>query len=136
MIINVSEAANLAIHALTFIASHRDLEPVSTGLVAKELGASENHLSKVFQRLTKAGLVRSVRGPSGGFGLATPPEEITLLMIYETMDGAFKRESCLLNHAKCDRENCVFGGLVSDIQNQVDEQFSNTTLADLVEPNN
>ena len=133
MIFNLSEAANLAIHALTYIANHKELEPVSTGLVAKELGASENHLSKVFQRLTKAGLVKSVRGPGGGFFLALPPEKITLREIYETIDGTLRRGNCLLNHPKCDRETCVFGGLVSDIQDQVDDHFSNTTLANLIE---
>jgi Rrf2 family protein len=118
---------------MAFIADHKELEPVSTGLVAKELGASENHLSKVFQRLTKAGLVKSVRGPGGGFYLASPPEDITLQQIYETIDGTLKRNSCLLNHPKCDRETCVFGGLVSDIQERVSSHFSSTTLANLVE---
>ena len=133
MIFNISEAANLAIHALTYLANNPQLQPVSTGHVAQELGASENHLSKVFQRLTKSGLVSSVRGPSGGFSLAWDPGEITLREIYEAIDGALTKDNCLLGHPSCDRDTCVFGDLVTNISSQVDNHFTNTTLKDLIE---
>ncbi|MDJ0761481.1 MAG: Rrf2 family transcriptional regulator [Myxococcota bacterium] len=133
MVFNISEAANLGIHALTYIANNPNQHPVSTGRVAEAIGASENHLSKVFQRLTKAGLVHSIRGPKGGFVLAHLPKEITILNIYEAIDGALGKGSCLLNQTACDRERCVFGDLVSQIQHRVDDYFSKTTLADLVE---
>lgn len=130
---NVSEAANLAIHALTYLANNTDLQPVSTGHVAQALGASNNHLSKVFQRLTKVGLVKSIRGPQGGFYLAWEPKDITLLEIYEAIDGALGTDSCLLGHTSCDRKHCVFGDLVPSIHKQVHQHFSNTTLEDLIE---
>jgi Rrf2 family transcriptional regulator, nitric oxide-sensitive transcriptional repressor len=133
MIFHLSEAANLAIHALNHLASNSDLQPISTIQVAEALGASNNHLSKVFQRLTKVGLVTSIRGPRGGFCLAWDPKDVTLLEIYEAIDGPLGKDSCLLGHEECDRETCVFGGLVTNIQSQVDKYFSNTTLADLIE---
>ena len=133
MIFKISEAANLGIHALTYLANNPEAQPVSTGLVAEQLDASENHLSKVFQRLTKAGLVKSVRGPSGGFSLAWAPEQITLLEIYEAIDGALKEEACMLGHPACDRSECVFGDLISTIHDKVNDHLSKTTLRDLVE---
>ncbi|MCP4603672.1 MAG: Rrf2 family transcriptional regulator [Proteobacteria bacterium] len=133
LIFNISEAANLAIHALTYLANNPEMQPVSTGQVAEVLEASENHLSKVFQRLTKAGLVKSIRGPKGGFFLAWEPESITLLEIYEAIDGKLSEGSCLFGQPVCDRNNCVFGDLVSGIQKQVSSHFSQTTLGDLVE---
>ena len=133
MNIRVSEAANLAIHALAYLANNPDLQPASTKQVAEVLEASDNHLSKVFQRLTKAGLVKSIRGPRGGFSLAWAPEDVTLLEIYESIDGTLSRESCLLGHSSCDRNSCVFGDMVSDIQDQVYNHFSKTTLEDLIE---
>ncbi len=133
MIFNISEAANLAIHALTYLANNPDLQPISTGQVAEALDASDNHLSKVFQRLTKVGLVKSIRGPRGGFYLAWEPGDITLLEIYEAIDGVLGENSCLLDHPSCDRETCVFGDLVSNIQNKVNNHFKNTTLAHLIE---
>ena len=133
MIINVSEAANLAIHALAYLANHPEEQPVSTGTVAENLQASEAHLSKVFQRLAKVGLVKSIRWPSGGFSLAWEPSAITLQEIYEAIDGPVSKGNCLLNNTECDRKECVFGDLVSSLHKQVDDHFSNTTLADLVE---
>ncbi len=133
MIFNVSEAANLAIHSMTYLANNPDLQPISTGQVAEELEASDNHLSKVFQRLTKVGLVKSIRGPRGGFYLAWEPKDITLLEIYEAIDGVLGKNSCLLGHSSCDRKSCVFGDLVSNVQDQVAIHFSKTTLQDLIE---
>lgn len=133
MIINISEAANLALHAMVYLASNQKATPVSTGHVATQLEASEAHLSKVFQRLTKVGLVKSVRGPKGGFALSWKPSEITLLSIYEAIDGAISNSDCLLGHPACDRRECIFGNLVTEVRKQVDSHFSKTTLADLVE---
>ncbi len=133
MIINISEAANLAMHALTYIVNHPDESPVSTGHVAKAMDASEAHLSKVFQRLTKMGLVKSIRGPKGGFTLAKDPKDITLLEIYEALDGTLSNQDCLFGHPVCDRQYCVFGDLISNVHDQIDDHFTHTTLASLIE---
>ena len=134
MILNISEAANLGIHALAYLAKRQDPAPVATAQVAASLGVSEAHLSKVFQRLTRAGLVRSVRGPRGGFVLAKGPDEITLLETYEAIDGRLRRDdTCMLGSRDCALDNCVFGNLLEDVHAQVDEHFSKTTLADLLD---
>jgi Rrf2 family nitric oxide-sensitive transcriptional repressor len=133
MILNISEAANLAMHALTYMANHPDLEPATTSHVAATLSASEAHMSKVFQRLTKVGLVRSIRGPKGGFSLAKDPAEITLLDIYESIDGKLTGQDCLFGHPVCNRKYCVFGDLITNVNDQIDDHFSTTTLGDLVE---
>lgn len=134
MILNFSEAFNIAIHALTFLASRGLAQPASTSLVAISLGVSEAHLSKVFQRLTKAGFVTPVRGPRGGFKLARPPASVKLLEIYETIDGAVLKDGhCLLEGNECTRWSCVYGNLLKHVSAQVDDYFSRTTLADLAE---
>jgi len=132
VILNISEAANLAIHAMTYLASHADEAPVPAGRVARSLEASEAHLSKVLQRLAKTGLVKSLRGPRGGFSLARPPESVNLLEIYEAVDGSLATSDCLFGHRSCDRPGCVFGNLLADVRERVDGHFSTTSLADLV----
>ena len=127
----MSEAANLAIHAMGYLASVEPTTAVSTSLVAKQLEASEAHLSKVFQRLNKAGLVKSIRGPKGGFILAKAPHRISLLEIYQVIDGVLKNDTCVLGRKKCEYEACVFGTLITDVQKQFKDHFSNTTLADI-----
>lgn len=129
----VSEAANLAIHAVTYLAARHRSEPVSTAQVAQYYGVSEAHLSKVFQRLTKAGFVKSIRGPRGGFVLADDPAAITLKQVYESIDGPLSRRShCLLGKQSCGLKTCIFGDLMHNIHRQVDDHLSGTTLADLV----
>jgi len=132
MILNITEAANLALHSLVFLANHQDDWPISTARAAAPFSASEAHLNKVFQRLKKSGLVDSVRGPRGGFVLAREPREITLLEIFEAMDGPLPREHCLLGRQACTLDSCIFGNLLPTIHGMVSEHFSKTTLADLI----
>lgn len=133
MILNITEAANLALHSLVYLANHQEAWPISTARAAAPFSASEAHLNKVFQRLNKSGLVKSVRGPRGGFVLARGPAEITLLEIFEAMDGPLPREHCLLGNEVCSLGNCIFGGLLPAIHGMVSDHFSGTTLADLME---
>ena len=93
--LRISEAASLAIHAMAVVAGKPE-EVHSTHGVATALGVSEAHLAKVMQRLTRAGLVSSVRGPKGGFVLARPAAEVTLLAIFEAIEGHLEPKGCLL----------------------------------------
>ena len=68
-LINISEAASLALHGLVLIAKNQPLR-MNVKVLAEELNASQTHLAKVFQKLSKAGLVKSLRGPAGGFELS------------------------------------------------------------------
>ena len=108
-----------------------DARPAATAQVARQLRASEHHLAKVMQRLTRAGLVRSTRGPHGGFRLARPALQISLLEIYEAIEGPVGPTHCLIDSAACERSPCVLGGLVRSVQEQVRRRFAQTTLQDL-----
>jgi len=134
LILNFSEAFNIAIHALSYLVSQPPKKPVPTAQVAESLGVSEAHLSKVFQRLARARLVKAVRGPKGGFLLARDASSIKLHEIHETIDGKILNESdCMLEESDCTRNNCVFGNLLSSVNEEVGEYFKKTTLADLAE---
>ena len=67
-LIRMSEATALGLHTMAAVA-RRD-EPTPAAQIAEELHASEAHLSKVLQRLVRGGLLRSKRGPFGGYTLA------------------------------------------------------------------
>ena len=104
----MSEAASLALHTMAVLA--REPEKVhSTRDVAATLGVSEAHLAKVMQRLTHARLVRSIRGPRGGFELARPGDEVTLRDVYEAIDAPLVLSGCLLGRAKCIGRGCLLG---------------------------
>jgi Rrf2 family protein len=130
--IKISDAASIAIHAVTLLAARKD-EMVTTPEVAKRLEVSEAHLSKVMQRLARAGLVSSVRGPGGGFSLTRNPNKITLLQVYESIDGQISYSNCLFDTAICDSDNCVFGELLGNVNKQVKTYLSKTTLFDVAD---
>lgn len=130
-IIQISEAASLALHG-TGLLAYNDRR-MSIHEISEIINASEAHLSKVFQRLVREGLVRSVRGPGGGFELTRPPEEITLLEVYSAIEGIPSSDTCLLRTASCPFKRCIFGDLIKDLTKRFLEHLENTTLGELAE---
>jgi len=126
----VTDATSLGMHAMVFLAANPD-STFTTGEIASVLHASKAHLSKVLQRLARAGLVKSVSGPGGGYTPGIPPGGISLLMIYETIDGPFAPDDCLLSVRICGGKKCIFGGLLKDFNKQVRDYFKRTKLSDL-----
>ena len=128
-LLRISEAASLALHSMAVLAGSEGR--VSTGEIASLLGASEHTLSKVMQQLARSGLIRSHRGPGGGFVLWRPENEITLLEIFEAVEGPLGESGCLLEKPVCDGKACVLGGLLESVHEQVKDYFSKTTLDQL-----
>lgn len=124
-----SEGVNLAIHALSYLAS-RVNESVTVAAIAEDLEVSRDHLSKVLQRLSKVRLVSAQRGPRGGYVLARKPGEVTLREVIEALEGPWHRPHCLLGGSICGGA-CVLHQLTGDVHRQVREKLESTTLADL-----
>jgi len=123
-LLNISEGAYLAMHSLALIASKQP-ERLSVKNLAEELNASQAHLAKVFQKVSKAGLVTSVRGPAGGFILDKPAEDISFLDIYEIIEGKVNLGDCPLGKNRCSFNMCIFNNdfnrISRDIYNTYDK---------------
>ena len=131
--LRVSEAASLGMHAMVRLAAE-DEHRVAMADIAEEFDVSAAHLAKVLQRLAKAGFVQAVRGPGGGYVLAQPAADITLLDVYEAIEGECDPASCLLAEAVCGGgECCLLGGLIERVNQEVESCMSETTLAELVQ---
>lgn len=130
--LRISEAASLALHATTLLAANCN-RPLSTKEIAAKLRASEAHLSKVLQRLGKVGLVDSTRGPKGGFCLAKAADDISLLEVYEAIEGPLQDSVCLLGEPVCQGEECILGGLLEMVNQQAREHLGGTFLSDLAD---
>lgn len=128
--LRVSDAAALALHAAVLLAVNEG-QTVSTAEIAEVFNASDAHLSKVLQRLHKVGLVASTRGPKGGFRLARPAEEITLLDVYEAIEGELNDASCLFSTPVCDGTTCILGDLLVNVNTQVRAHMTGSRLSDL-----
>jgi len=104
----ISQASAYALHALMYLARHVTQLPVTSKVMAKAEGMPAGYLAKVLQQLVKAGFVRSVRGRERGYIFAKPPEEISRLDLFQTMDGEPLFDDCPLRHCTCGgtRQNC------------------------------
>jgi Rrf2 family protein len=129
-ILKISEAASLALHTTVILAANPN-RLISTKKLASQLHASEAHLSKVLQRLEKADIVNSTRGPKGGFKLKNLSDKITLLDVYEAIDGNFSPSNCLFDENLCNG-NCIMGNLLEELNTQVRDYLSKTKLNSLV----
>jgi len=109
-----------------------DGERLSVHQIADKLSISADHLSKVMQRLAKAGLVDSIRGPGGGFALTKASGKVRLLDIYEAIEGKFEHAGCILPKGVCMGKKCILGGLLGTVNEEVYKYLSETTLKDCV----
>lgn len=128
-LVNISEGASLALHSMVIVAKSSPLRK-NVKQLAEELNASQNHLAKVYQKLSKSGLVKSVRGPAGGFELNKRAEEISFLEIYEVIEGKVKLGGCPLNKEKCPFSKCIFTKEVNKVSAQLYETMQNIKLSD------
>jgi len=126
-VLKISEAAILALHSMAYLAT-KPGKLSSTKEIATKLRSSEAHLSKVLQRLSKTGLVKSIRGPKGGFILGKASDEISLLEIYESIDGQLVSSKCLFGDPFYSADACILGGLLGAIDEQVREYLTGTKL--------
>jgi Rrf2 family transcriptional regulator, nitric oxide-sensitive transcriptional repressor len=128
--LRISEAANLALHTMVLLAGIGD-KRYSVRQIARTMCASEAHLAKVLQRLSRAGLVESARGPKGGFTLARRPDEITLLDVLETIDGPFEPQDCLMRGRLCGEFGCLFGDLLGEMNERIRKYLDGRNLEDV-----
>jgi Rrf2 family protein len=89
----LSRASSYALAYLAHLAREKPDKPVPSHEVARELDLPERFLLKVLTPLVSMGILRSVKGPNGGYSLARPPKDITLLEVIEAVDGQLRSEA-------------------------------------------
>ncbi|MBD3265928.1 Rrf2 family transcriptional regulator [bacterium] len=126
----LSNALFMAFHSLAIISKARDRK-LTTANIATALGVSFNHLQKVHQKLVHAGIIRSVRGPGGGFELNKPASEITLFDVFIAVEGQYADCECLLQPG--DRlidhsSHCVLGDFLQQLDQLIKNHLQTVTL--------
>lgn len=129
-LINISEASSIAIHAVVIVAKSGELLNVTQ--LAEMTGFSRNHMAKILQQLAKYNFLESSRGPKGGFILKRKPEEISLLEIYEAIEGTIDEEHTFHSCKSCELDHCVFGGMSQKLTADFKEYLQNTTVSKLL----
>jgi Rrf2 family protein len=129
----LSSTAQQAVYAVLSIAQLERDEPVRVDEIASMMGSPRNYLSKTLHLLTRAGVLKSERGPRGGFRLASPPDRLSLARIIAPFEPPGKRR-CLVGRASCsDARPCPAHHRWKEIAGSVDDFFKKTTVADLID---
>jgi Rrf2 family protein len=129
-IVRVSDAFTLAVHAVILLAAEPGRR-ISAGAVSRRFRVSGAHLAKVMHTLARAGLVGAARGPHGGAWLTRPAGQVTLLQVYEAIEGPMRMEGCLLAPGGCGGACCRLGSRLAAANDELRALFARTTLADL-----
>lgn len=131
--LTLPQTAEYALRAVYFIAESPDDAPVRVDDVAEALKIPRNYLSKTLHQLARAGVLRSTRGPLGGFQLAKPADRLTLMEVVGPFLPAEGR-ACVLGRATCsDAAPCAAHHRWKLVSERMRTFFGGTTIADLVE---
>jgi len=128
-LIHISEAASLAIHSLALIASSK--VRLNAKKIAEILHVSQNHLAKILQVLAKNEYLTSNRGPGGGFILKKNAGEVSMLEVYQLIEGNVECQFCGIADNVCPFISCIFGGKPDKLTNEFVEYLNNTKISDL-----
>ncbi len=127
-IFSLSEAGSIAIHSMVLIAkSDNSLNVVK---IAERTGASKHHVAKVLQRLAKDDFLDSNRGPHGGFRLKRAPDQISLLQIYEAIEGKIVVNNCPMDNPICPFNKCIMGTTITAMTSDFKEYLDTQKLSD------
>jgi len=96
----ITRDTDYAIRALAYIAGHQERIVSATELVRK-IRMPRPFLRKILQNLDKKGLLKSYKGKGGGFALAVPPDEISILGLIKIFQGPFKLNECFFKKHLC-----------------------------------
>lgn len=128
----VTREGDYGIRSVLYLA-RQPLKKVSfVNEISEEYKIPRSFLAKILQKLVKAKLVRSYRGVKGGFSLAKPAHEVTVLDVLEAIEGKLALNICLTDKKKCIfSKHCPTHFLWGNVQSKIAETLKKTTFEDL-----
>ena len=134
----ISTKGRYALRIMVDLAQHDGEEPVSVRAIAQRQDISGKYMEQIISVLTRAGLLRSVRGAQGGYHLAYAPSEITVGMILRATEGDLAPAECVLDGAQhCDRRGaCPSRTVFSKVYSAINEVIDGVTLLELMPESN
>ena len=130
-VVNITEAASIGLHSMVLITQTKG--QINVNEIAERTASSKFHIAKILQKLVKDNYLISHRGPSGGFMLAKPPETISLLNIYECIEGEINLAECPINKPTCPFSKCIFGKLTIKMTREFRDYLDSKYLSDFVD---
>ena len=132
----LSTKGRYAVMAVVDLAKRGEGGPMSLAEIAGRQEISLSYLEQLFARLRKSGIVKSVRGPGGGYALAYSADEMRISDIIIAVDEPIKATRCKADSPSgCMQNNarCITHDLWSELTNQIHLYLSSVTVMDVCE---
>lgn len=131
----ISTRGRYALRLMIDLATNNDGNPIRIKDVAERQGISDKYLEQIISVLNKAGYVKSLRGPQGGYVLRKKPEEYTVGMILRLTEGSLAPVACVEeDETDCPRQKrCYTYVLWKKINNAINDVVDTVTIKDLVD---
>lgn len=132
----LSTKGRYGLRAMIDLARYADKEPVSIGSIALRQDISERYLEQLVALLKKAGLVKSIRGASGGYVLAKPRAEISVGDVLRALEGSLEPVKCAAFYSEegCGSAgSCVTKYVWQKINDSINQTVDEMNLKALVE---
>jgi len=132
--VKITTRGRYAVMALVSLAASSRGNPVPIQAIARRESIPEPYLQQLFLRLRKKNLVKSVRGPGGGFILARHPSAITVGEIIRTAEGKTDRVGCRHSGRRCGMiDRCRTQEMWDALESRIGEFLDSMSLQDLFE---
>ncbi len=123
-----------AVTAVLDLSFHHDNGPVSLADISQRQGISLSYLEQLFARLRRNELVKSTRGPGGGYSLNRPSSDITMAEIILAVDESYDATSCSeAGHCSGSEHRCLTHDLWQELSEEIHGFLTSITLAEMHE---
>jgi Rrf2 family transcriptional regulator, iron-sulfur cluster assembly transcription factor len=127
-----SRSAEYAIRACANLADLEEGKYSMVKNIAEECNTPTHFLAKILQQLARQGILRSSKGPTGGFALRRPAGEITLLELVSSIDGLDEHQRCPGGMAECnDEAQCGMHDSWKELRERILSYLEDTSVLDL-----
>jgi Rrf2 family protein len=128
-----SETVKYALLALAYLALNRD-RLVKVEEIAGAQNIPRPFLSKIFHKLVRERVLKSYKGPNGGFTFMIPPEEITIYDVMRYLDEDYRLDYCALRPGRCEEWHispCMVHDKWTALREHIMEYLTSTTITEL-----
>lgn len=130
---SLGRKGDYTVRAMLYLARSKG-ERLKARQIADAMGIPPRYLTQILANLVQHGLLNAIAGPSGGYCMAKPPEEMNLLEVVEAAEGHIGLEECVLHGGPCTWvDSCPIHIPWARAQNAMAGTLMETTFADLVE---
>ena len=134
-VLRISRKIDYGLRAMIYLASVASGVVVPFREIARMMDVPEDFLAKILKTLVDQGMVRSTRGPHGGYALARPAAEISFLAVIEAVEGPIAINVCLDGEDPCSKASaCTMVNVWRQGQEKMLEVYRQSKLADLALP--